>query len=80
MGATHIKQDLLVEIEKLPEYSLPEVLRFVRFLLAQNTEPLPEDGDQGRELDPEKDPLLHFIGAVSHGSLSKDIDSELYGA
>ena len=31
------------------------------------------------ELDPSKDPILRMIGRVSHGSLAKDIDKELYG-
>lgn len=31
------------------------------------------------ELDPKKDPILNLIGDVSHGSLVKDIDEELYG-
>jgi Uncharacterized protein conserved in archaea len=29
--------------------------------------------------DPKKDPILNLIGDVSHGSLAKDIDKELYG-
>jgi hypothetical protein len=28
---------------------------------------------------PERDPILKFIGGVSHGSLAHDIDRELYG-
>ena len=31
------------------------------------------------ELEPGNDPILKFIGGVSHGSLAKDIDSDLYG-
>lgn len=31
------------------------------------------------DIEPGKDPILEFIGGVSHGSLAKDIDSELYG-
>lgn len=31
------------------------------------------------EVDPKKDPILNLIGDVSHGSLVKDIDEELYG-
>ena len=30
-------------------------------------------------LDPGMDPILEYIGGVSHGSLARDIDSELYG-
>lgn len=31
------------------------------------------------KLDPKKDPILNLIGDVSHGSLARDIDKELYG-
>jgi len=31
-------------------------------------------------LDPQKDPILKFIGGVSHGSLAHEIDKELYGS
>ncbi len=31
------------------------------------------------DLEPEKDPILEFIGGVSHGTLAKDIDNDLYG-
>jgi hypothetical protein len=31
------------------------------------------------DLELGKDPILEFIGGVSHGSLAKDIDNELYG-
>ena len=33
----------------------------------------------GSSIDPGRDPILEFIGGVSHGSLAKDIDRELYG-
>ena len=72
-----VKERLIEEIARLPEERLQEVLDFVGYLLgkeqkAQKTEP-------EKELDPTKDPLLKFIAGVSHGSLAKDIDDELYG-
>ena len=70
-----LKERLMKEAEKLPEEKLQEVLDFVDFLLSK------EQQAQKREkkLDPTKDPLLKFIAGVSHGSLAKDIDNELYG-
>jgi hypothetical protein len=35
--------------------------------------------EKAEDLDPEKDPILKYIGVVSHGYLAKDIDRELYG-
>jgi hypothetical protein len=79
ISAETIKQEILSEIEKLPEQKLPEVLDFVSFLLfkeGSHASPLPK---QTTELNPQDNPLLQFIGAVSHGALAQDIDEELYG-
>ena len=71
-----LKQKLLAELERLSEEHLAEVLDFVNFLLfkenkiTSKAETLPT---------PERDPLLNFIGGVSHGNLAKDIDKEVYG-
>ena len=72
---TMIKQRLLTTIEEIPENKLGAVLDFMEFILTK------ERGKKKDKLDlePEKDPVLEFIGGVSHGSLAKDIDSELYG-
>ncbi len=72
-----LKDKVIKDIEKLPEDKLQEVLDFIRYLLSKekgikSTEP-------EEELDPSKDPILRMIGRVSHGSLAKDIDKELYG-
>jgi hypothetical protein len=73
-----LKEQLIKELEKLPETRLREALDFVGYLRAR------EDTEAARKLphnlDPQKDPLLKFIGGVSHGSLAKDIDEELYGS
>jgi hypothetical protein len=72
-----LKERLVEEIVKLPDEKLEEVLDFVESLLRKEREaPVIKIG---QELDPNKDPILKFIGGVSHGSLAKDIDKELYG-
>jgi len=72
-----VKKRLIEEIARLPEEKLQEVLDFVGYLLSkeQRTQAVAEE----RALEPTKDPLLQFIAGVSHGSLAKDIDNELYG-
>jgi len=73
--AKMIKQRLLTTIEKIPASKLGEVLDFMEFLLEKERNKKKEELD----IEPGKDPILEFIGGVSHGSLAKDIDSELYG-
>jgi hypothetical protein len=73
--AKMIKQRLLTTIEEIPESKLGEILDFMEFLLKKERNQKKEKLD----LEPGKDPILEFIGGVSHGSLAKDIDSELYG-
>ena len=61
------------EIGNLPEESLREVLEFVERL---------SNGEQPNIIitrEPKHDPILGFIGGVSHGSLAQEIDRELYG-
>jgi hypothetical protein len=72
-----VKERLIEEIARLPEDRLQEVLDFVGYLLSQEQKARATEPERG--LDPTKDPLLRFIGGVSHGSLAKDIDKELYG-
>jgi hypothetical protein len=80
MSAHSLKQELLGKIARLPENRLREVLDFASFLLLQE-QLKPDNGRQHKlELDPESDPLLEYIGKVSHGSLAQDIDKELYGS
>jgi hypothetical protein len=77
MTVTSLKQQLLAEIEQLPEDRLPELLNFVRFLEWQNHSPITAESAPGK-LDPARDPILSFIGGVSHGTLAQAIDEELY--
>ena len=67
---TKIKQQLLNEIEVLPEESLKELLDFAEYLCKAK---------ESRSIMNGENPLLRFIGGVSHGSLAKGIDDELYG-
>jgi hypothetical protein len=73
--SNEIKERLLTTIEAIPESKLGEILDFMEFLLAKE-----HHKKKGKlDLEPGKDPILEFIGGVSHGSLAKDIDNELYG-
>jgi len=70
-----LKERLYTTIEQIPESKLGEVLDFMEFLLKKERHSTKKTFD----LDPLRDPILEFIGGVSHGSLAKDIDNELYG-
>ena len=72
-----VKEQLIAEMARLPEDRLQEVLDFVGYLLTKA--PRTAETISAKELDPARDPILRFIGSVSHGSLAKDIDGELYG-
>ncbi len=62
---------------RLSEDKLAEVFDFVGYLLAREKR---EELEKEEELDPNPPPpLLKYIGGISHGSLAKDIDRELYG-
>ena len=73
-----LKERLIREIEKLPEDRLREALDFVGYLRTREENGAATKSLEGLDLD--KDPLLKFIGGVSHGSLAKEIDEELYGS
>lgn len=77
MSAHALKERLMEELEKLSEERLKEVLDFVGFLRAKEQS---QSSQLSNDLDPQKDPLLQFIGGVSHGSLAQGIDEELYGS
>jgi hypothetical protein len=66
-----IKQQLLSEIEVLPDESLKELLDFAEYL---------HKIKENKSIMNEENPILKFIGGVSHGSLAKGIDEELYGS
>lgn len=78
MSAESLRERLIEELDKLPEDRLREILDFVSYLREKEAREaatvVPEN------LDPQKDPILKFIGGVSHGSLAQGIDEELYGS
>jgi len=69
-----IKERLFTVIEQLSEDATEEVLDFTEFLLAR---------EKGKKIKPksapENNPILEYIGGISHGTLAKNIDNELYG-
>lgn len=69
-----LKNKIVQEISDLPAEKLGDVLTFVSKL---GDEEKQSKGKPGGE--PERDPILKFIGGVSHGSLAHEIDDELYG-
>jgi len=72
-----VQERLIEELAKLSENRLQEVLDFVGYLLSKEQKEQTAEPEQ--DLAPAKDPLLKFIAGVSHGSLAKGIDRELYG-
>lgn len=70
-----IKERLLATIEEIPESKLDEVLDFTEFLIAKER----NKQESRLDLEPEKDPIIDYIGGVTHGSLAEGIDNELYG-
>ncbi len=71
-----IIEKLTAAVERLPASKTQEVLDFVEFLIAREEQ---TRAPSGVDLDPATDPLLSFIGGVSHGSLTHNIDNDLYG-
>ena len=69
-----LKNKIVQEISNLPPEKLGDVLNFVSNLTDDE-----KQSDGAKMGAPEKDPILKFIGGVSHGSLAHDIDGELYG-
>jgi len=68
-----LKLKVMEEIARLPEDKLQRALELLKPLLTSNA-----NANQA----PTKavhNPLLDYIGGVSHGSLSANIDQELYG-
>ncbi|HEY0602295.1 MAG TPA: DUF2281 domain-containing protein [Herpetosiphonaceae bacterium] len=79
-SAQRLKQRLLIEIDRLPENELGEVLDFVSFLLSKQQSAPQESVDPMLQTTLHGDPLQAFIGGVAHASLAQQIDEDLYGA
>ena len=73
--AQMLRQALLVEVEKLPEDRLREVLDFVRFLIFKSTYQVPK---MEKTPDPQQNPLLKLIGSIDVEPFADNIDQELY--
>ncbi|RME59492.1 hypothetical protein D6779_04185 [Candidatus Parcubacteria bacterium] len=72
-----LRKQIIEDMEKLSHDKLRQVLSFIRYLLYKES-PKPQKGSTGSVKD-KSDPILSFIGGVSHGALASDIDIELYG-
>lgn len=70
-----IKEKLFAAIEDMPESKLGEVLDFTEFIISKER----IDQESRLDLEPEKDPIMEYIGGVTHGSLAAGIDNDLYG-
>jgi len=68
------KERLFTVIEQLSEEATEELLDFTESLIARE-----KTGKSRPKSAQEKDPILEYIGGVSHGMLAKNIDDELYG-
>jgi hypothetical protein len=69
-----LRVELVNGINSLPDEKLPKALDLLKSLLESNGV-----SAQPGQIKTERNPLLDYIGGVSHGSLSADIDKELYG-
>ncbi len=69
-----LRLQLLQNIINLPNDRLQKVVDFVKSLLGRK-----DKFSSNEEYPVGRDPLLDYIGGVSHGSLSANIDDELYG-
>lgn len=69
-----LKLQLMQNIINLPNDKLQKASDFVKSLLSRNGDVSPTG-----EYPSGHDPILDLIGLVSHGSLSANIDEELYG-
>lgn len=67
------KQAIFEAIEQLPSQHLEYVLRYVQQLVLTQKSPNTNSPTNS------SDPLANFIGAVSHGSLAANFNSELNG-
>ena len=65
---TAIKQQLINEIEELPEESLKELLDFAEYLHKMK---------ESKGVTDKENPIIKFIGGASHGSLAQKIDEDL---
>jgi hypothetical protein len=66
----NIREQVLQEINKLPDQQLNKVLQFLHKISLNST--------VIRDENILNDPLADFIGSVENGNLAKNCDQELY--
>ncbi len=69
-----LRVELVNEINSLPDEKLPKALDLFKSLLESNGV-----SSQPNPIKAQHNPLLDYIGGVSHGSLSANLDKDLYG-
>lgn len=73
-------KDLIqTELDRLDEALLVDIYLFIKtFIHAKQRQQQVPSSSPRHPSDSAHDPLAGFIGAVSHGSLATNIDSDLY--
>jgi hypothetical protein len=71
------KQQLLKNLERLPESDVQEILDFADFIVSRRSrmKKIPSK----KKLAPEKDPILKLMGIADVEPFADKIDRELYG-
>lgn len=67
----NIKEKVIDVIKDLPDCKVEQILNYIKLIQQQ------ESIDQN--LNKNQDPIYEFIGSITHGNLSYNIDKELYG-
>ena len=78
MSTNLLRQSLLTKLDQLPDTEIANVLSYVSFLLYQQNQKAPPINQLADNPVNPPDPLQSFIGQVSHGSLSENIDGDAY--
>lgn len=71
-----MRDQLLHDIEKLPEEFIKELLDYANYLVVKSRK---LNKINNNKKNAEKNPLLDYIGGDSIGNLAQNIDEELYG-
>jgi hypothetical protein len=78
MGMTHTtKQQLLFEIEHLPNAYIVELQNFIQYLKFKQARTDSVSGEKQKNA-PDQDPILHAIGTIDVAPFSETIDDTLY--
>jgi len=71
------KQQLLFEIEQLPNTHIAELQNFIQYLKFKQSSTSSISGEEQVRV-PERDPILHAIGSIEAAPFSETIDDTLY--